>query len=218
MKLDEAWPPSYLWRYLVHRQFQRSHPDTPVMVGNATITLNSWLKPTDIGFEWGSGQSTTWIAPRVAQLTSIEHDRQWHALIAERLQQRGLADKVDYQLIEAPGGQLDEPQASAYARAIDRIDDASLDFVIVDGQMRLRCMERALDKLRPMGLLVLDGANRYVPNDFERGHTTVRIFRSTPLNEEWAAVLVRLADWRAIHTTDMLWDTRLWVKPPGPSC
>ena len=213
MKLNEAWPPSYLWRYLVHRQFQRTHPDTPVMVGNATISLQSWLRPTDVGFEWGSGQSTTWLAPRVGQLTSIEHDTQWHALIHERLTDRGLIDKVDYRLVPAEGAQLEEPDGSPYAHAITDIADASLDFAIVDGQMRLRCMQQVMPKLKPMGLLVLDGANRYLPNDFEGGHTTVRINRSQPLNDEWAEIHQALQSWRGIHHTDMLWDTRMWVKP-----
>lgn len=214
MKLVEAWPPSYLWRYLVHRQFQRSHPGTPVMVGNATVTLASWLRPSDVGFEWGSGQSTTWIAPRVAHLTSIEHDHEWHARVVAKLDELCLADRVDYRHVEATGTQFDEPSNSPYAHAIDAVEDGSLDFVVVDGQMRLRCMQCAIDKLKPMGLLVLDGANRYVPNDFEGGHTTVRVNRSEPLNAEWAAVLERLASWRAIHTTDMLWDTRMWVRGP----
>ena len=213
MKLSEAWPPSYLWRYLVHRQFQRTHPDTPVMVGNATISLQSWLRPSDVGFEWGSGQSTTWLAPRVGQLTSIEHDTQWHSLIQKRLTDRGLSDKVDYRLVSAEGGQLEEPQDSPYAHAIRDIADASLDFAIVDGQMRLRCMQQVMPKLKPMGLLVLDGANRYLPNDFEGGHTTVRINRSQPLNDEWAEIHQALQSWRGIHHTDMLWDTRMWVKP-----
>lgn len=213
MKLDDLWPPSYLWRYLVHRHFQRTHPDTPVMVANAIITLNSWLRPTDVGFEWGSGQSTSWLASRVGQLTSVEHDPQWHSLVSSRLEKLGLQDKVNYQLVEADGGQMNEPELSPYAHAIDTVADHSLDFAIVDGQMRLRCMQRVMPKLKPTGLLVLDGANRYVPNPLEAGHTTVRIHRSQPLNEEWAEVLNQLADWRAIHTTDMLWDTRMWVKP-----
>ncbi|MDH3669485.1 MAG: hypothetical protein OEN23_21420, partial [Paracoccaceae bacterium] len=119
MKLNEVWPPSYFWRYLVHRQFQRSHPDTPVIVGNAIITLNSWLRPTDTGFEWGSGQSTTWLAARVDHLISIEHDAQWHQRIKTRLEERCLLNRVDYRFVEAPEGQMDEPRDSDYAHAID---------------------------------------------------------------------------------------------------
>jgi hypothetical protein len=206
-------PPPHLWRYLVQRYFQRTYPDTPVVVANASVLLNAWLKPTDRAFEWGSGRSTTFFARRVGSLTSIEHDPAWYEQVKGRLAEEGLAGKVDYRLVPAPAGQMEEPEDSPYARAIDAVPDGSLDLVIVDGQMRLRCAERSLGKLKPMGLLVIDGANRYLPNDFEGGHTTLRVWRDEPLDEGWRALSARLADWRAIHTTDFLWDTRMWVKP-----
>lgn len=206
-------PPRHLWRYLVQRYFQRTYPDTPVVVANASVLLNAWLRPTDRAFEWGSGRSTIFFARRVGSLISVEHDQQWYSEVQKRLKREGLEHKVDYRLISAIGDQMDEPQESPYAKAIDAVPDGSLDFVIVDGQMRLRCAERALDKLKPMGLLVIDGANRYLPNDFEGGHTTLRIWRDEPLNESWSHLLDRLKDWRAIHTTDFLWDTKMWVKP-----
>lgn len=215
-KPTDLWPPAHLWRYLVQRYFQRTYPETPVVVANASVILNAWLKPTDRAFEWGSGRSTTWIAPRVASLISVEHDAGWHDQVNRKLERMNLDHKVDYRLIPAPGGQMDEPKDSPYAHAIDAVPDGSLDFVIVDGQMRLRCAERALDKLKPMGLLVIDGANRYIPNMFEGRPLTLRVWRETPLNEDWARLLERLAPWRAIHTTDYLWDTRMWVKPAAP--
>jgi hypothetical protein len=52
--------------------------------------------------------------------------------------------------------------------------------------MRLRCVEKAPTKLKPGGLLLLDGANRYLPNRFEAGFTTIQHRRSEPLNEEWS--------------------------------
>lgn len=213
VKLSDL-PPPHLWRYLVQRYFQRTYPDTPVVVANASVLLNAWLRPTDKAFEWGSGRSTIFFARRVGSLISVEHDESWHHEVQSRLQREGLANKVDYRLIPAPGGQLDEPKDSPYAMAIDAVPDRSLDFVIVDGQMRLRCAERALDKLKPMGLLVIDGANRYIPNAFEGSHLTLRVWRDEPLNEEWRDLLERLKNWRAMHTTDFLWDTRMWVKPP----
>jgi hypothetical protein len=207
-------PPNHLWRYLVQRYFQRTYPDTPVVVANASVLLDAWLRPTDRAFEWGSGRSTTFFARRVGSLVSIEHDAAWYDQVKRRLKHDGVSDKVDYRLIPAPGDQMHEPENSPYAMAIDEIPDGSLDFVIVDGQMRLRCAERALGKLKPMGLLVIDGANRYLPNPFEGGHTTLRVWRDEPLNDEWRALAERLKDWRAIHTTDFLWDTRMWVRPP----
>jgi SAM-dependent methyltransferase len=213
----EKLNPSYLWRYLVQQAFQRRHPDAPVIVANAVIILDNWLRRTDRGLEWGSGRSTIWLASRVAHLVAVEHDPTWHARVKSELAARGLADKVDYRLIEAPSDQMAEPWGHAYAGVADAIEDDSLDFVLVDGQMRLRCAENALAKLKPGGLLVLDGANRYLPNRFEGGFTTIQHTRSEPLSDEWRRLESQLRHWRAMNTSDGLWDTRMWVKPTSAS-
>ena len=212
MKREKLWPP-YLWRYLVQQNFQRSHPDAPVMVANAVFILNAWLKPSDRGIEWGSGRSTAWLASRCAGLLTVEHDAAWHARTREQLSALGVADRVDYRLIPAEGDQMAEPPDHPYAMVADEFDDGSLDFAIADGQMRLRCAERAVAKLKPGGLLVVDGANRYLPNRVGDGFTTIQHIRQEPLNEEWRAFRDRLSGWRAMHTSDGLWDTRFWVKP-----
>jgi hypothetical protein len=106
-----------------------------------------------------------------------------------------------------------EPLEHLYAGVADEVADATLDFVLVDGQMRLRCAEKALAKLKPGGLLALDGANRYLPNAFEGRFTTIQHTRTEPLNQEWRRVQERLRTWRAIGTSDGLWDTRFWIKP-----
>jgi hypothetical protein len=212
VKREKLYPP-YLWRYLVREAFLRQHPEVPVMVANAVLILDSWLKPTDRGLEWGSGRSTTWLASRVGHLVTVEHDPGWHARVARDLQSRGLATKVDYRLVEAPYDQLAEPADHPYAAIAEEIEDGTLDFAVVDGQMRLRCVEKAPTKLKSGGLLVLDGANRYLPNRFEGGFTTIQLARSEPLNQDWRRVLEQLSDWRAMNTSDGLWDTRLWIKP-----
>ena len=183
-----------------------------MIVANAVIILDHWLRPTDRGLEWGSGRSTTWLAARVGHLVTVEHDPAWHARVRGRLEARGLAAKVDYRLIAAPGDQMAEPPEHPYAAVADALPDGSLDFALIDGQMRLRCAQKALAKLRPGGLLVLDGANRYLPNRLEDGFTTVQHRRSEPLDEEWAELADRLRSWRAMNTSDGLWNTRLWVK------
>lgn len=218
MKWEKLWPP-YLWRYLAQQAFHRQHPETALIVANAVMILDHWLRSTDRGLEWGSGRSTKWLAMRVAHLVSVEHDPVWHERVKADLEARGLASKVDYRLVEAPGNQMAEPLGHAYASVANEIEDASLDFALIDGQMRLRCAEKALAKLKPGGLLVLDGANRYLPNRFESGFTTIQYRRSEPLNEEWHELAERLRDWRAMITSDGLWDTRFWMKPglPPPS-
>jgi tRNA A58 N-methylase Trm61 len=212
MKLREFYPP-YLWRFLVQRSFHRTHPETPLLVANAVILLDNWLKPSDRGIEFGSGRSTSWLAQRLAHLTSVEHDARWYQRVVKRIAQRGLADKVDYRLIAAAGEQMDEPKDHPYAAVADEMADESLDFALVDGQMRLRCLQRVMPKLKPGGLLALDGANRYLPNRFEEGHTTIQVVRNQALNEEWQQAADSLKAWRWINTSDGLWDTRFWVKP-----
>jgi hypothetical protein len=209
----EKLNPFYLWRYAVQQAFQRQHPEAPVIVANAVIILDNWLRSTDHGLEWGSGRSTTWLAARVAHLVAVEHDPAWHTRVKRELESRGLASKVDYRLIEAPRNQMHEPLAHPYAAVADEFSDEALDFALVDGQMRLRCVEKVLPKLKAGGLLVLDGANRYLPNHFEGGFTTIQHTRTEPLNQEWQSLLERLRDWRAMNTSDGLWDTRFWVKP-----
>ena len=212
MKWRELAPP-YLWRSWQQRSFHRAHPDAPLIVASAVILLDTWLRPTDRGLEWGSGRSTAWLAARLAHLVTVEHDQVWHARVSQQLRGRDLAGKVDYRLVPAPAQQMDEPLDHPYAGVADELADGSLDVVLVDGQMRLRCMQKVLAKLKPGGLLVLDGANRYVPNRFDRGFTTVQIRREEPLTEEWRHVLDGLRDWRWMNTTDGLWDTRLWIRP-----
>lgn len=212
MRFEKLYPP-YLWRYLAQQAFHRHHPEVPLIVANAVMILDNWLRPTDSGLEWGSGRSTTWLATRVAHLVSVEHDPTWHERVTRELEARGLAAKVDYRLVEAPRTQMAEPLGHAYANVADEIEDATLDFALVDGQMRLRCTEKVLAKLKLGGLLVLDGANRYLPNRFEGGFTTIQHRRSEPLDEEWRTLAKRLRDWRALVTSDGLWDTRFWVKP-----
>ncbi|MCA9471710.1 MAG: class I SAM-dependent methyltransferase [Nitrospirales bacterium] len=212
MKIREIHP-SYLWRFGVQRIFHRTYPETPLLTSSAVILLDNWLKPTDLGLEYGSGRSTIWIARRIAKLTTVEHEAVWFNRVQQKIAHSGLSGKIDYRLIPTNGGQMDEPYDHPYALVADEMEDTSLDFVLIDGQMRLRCLERALPKLKSGGLLVLDGANRYVPNSFESKHTTIQLFRDEPLDGEWREILSLLRPWRWINTTDGLWDTRLWVKP-----
>jgi predicted O-methyltransferase YrrM len=193
--------------------FRRRHPEAPAIVANAVILLDNWLRPTDRGLEWGSGRSTIWLASRVAHLLSVEHNPVWHARVRDAIAARGLAARVVYRLIDAPDDQMAEPLGHPYAGVADEIADASLDFVVVDGQMRLRCTEKALVKLKPGGLLALDGANRYLPNAFEGSFTTIQHTRREPLNQDWQRLQERLVTWRSMSTSDGLWDTRFWIKP-----
>jgi hypothetical protein len=82
---------------------------------------------------------------------TVEHDPVWHGKVEADIRARGLAVKIDHRLIGAVGDQLDEPYDHPYAKVADEFADQSLDFAVVDGQMRKRCIERAIDKIKPGG-------------------------------------------------------------------
>jgi predicted O-methyltransferase YrrM len=46
-----------------------------------------------------------------------------------------------------------------YAEVIDDVVDGSLDFIVVDGHFREACLRRAVNKLRPGGLLIIDNTD-----------------------------------------------------------
>jgi len=194
--------------------FERKNPKCPWLTPDAIRALQDSLKPTDVGFEFGSGRSTIWIAKRTKFLHSVEHDASWHSIVTAQIRDNGLAEKVHYQL-SPETNVVDDlmPEEHPYVAGLTSAADNTLDFVLVDGIMRLTCVRLAIRKLKPGGLLILDNANRYVPNLFEEGHSTVRDFLAKPLNEDWAETCAVLSSWRGFNTSNGLSDTRFWIKP-----
>jgi hypothetical protein len=70
-----------------------------------------------------------------------------------------------------------------------------------------------IPKLKPGGLLILDNANRYLPNPALGGYATVHEPRSEPRTPAWARLARELESWRQGLLTDRLWDTRVWMRP-----
>lgn len=115
------------------------------------------------GLEWGSGRSTIWFAQRLSKITSVEHNKDWHALVKEKLARKGLQN-VDYKMIP-----LDHPaeepthakyeKTPSYVSVANELPDASLDFIVIDGHYRQACVLAALPKLKVGGLLLIDNSN-----------------------------------------------------------
>ena len=133
--------PPFFWRYLAQRAFHRAHPEAPLIVANAVILLDSWIKPSDRGLEWGSGRSTGWLAARLDHPVTIEHDQVWYDRVGARIaaRQPGRQGRLpaDPGTRGADGGAAG---GATYAGVADEVADQSLDLVLIDGQMRLRCM------------------------------------------------------------------------------
>ncbi len=207
--------PRYAWRRFVQWRFQNQHPDAPWLTENAVYAFDQWLRPTDRGFEYGAGRSTLWFARHCAHVTSVEGHRAWYEKVKKMFADHGMDDRIDLHFVEAHPMDTEDDPNHPYARVIDKFEDESLDWVLVDGCLRGRCMEAAMPKLKPGGLLALDNANFYFPNEFEGYSRTPAMPRRQFKSPLWESLADRLADWRSIPNSDGIFETRFWIKPVG---
>lgn len=207
MRSFRHWTPRYIWdRFtdILHRQIQ---PERPWLAPTANVFLESFLRKTDIGLEFGSGRSTIWFARRVAFLTSVEHDRVWHERIKELLNKHCLFN-VNY--LFYPYDVAEEEDKSHYVRTSHHFADNSLDFALVDGIYREACALASVDKIRPGGILIIDNANWYLPSDSRSANSRSR--EEGPASARWGRLLDKVARWRCLWTTGVH-DTAIFIKP-----
>jgi hypothetical protein len=104
------------------------------------------LKNTFSVFEFGSGNSTKWLSKRVADITSIEHDKVWFDKL-----QNTMPSNVQLIYKElTPNGE--------YANYI-KGTGKKYDIIVVDGRDRINCVKNSVDSLSDNGVLVLDNSN-----------------------------------------------------------
>lgn len=195
MRLRNLLRPFYLAGRLQNWLYEKRHPDHPWLAPGAIAWLERHLHPDMRGWEWGSGRSTLWFARHLRALTSIENDAAWFAAVSQSLTQAGIHN-VDLRHIP-----LDHSEADTYRSdytplprnpaAILAEDDASLDFVVVDGWYRPVCARAALSKLKPGGILLIDNTDW---NDPPHLHVPV--------------------DWPLVHRSrNVLTETSIWRRP-----
>ena len=191
------WTPTYVVDPLRAFGNQRRHPEWPWLTADMVRILQTWLRPSDRGLEWGSGRSTIWFAQRVASVFSLEHDDAWGKWVRATLSQHGLHN-VEHHLIVSQ---------EQYVTA----GHGEFDFILVDGMDGTRdlCALRAVSLLRPGGALIVDNCNWFLPSN-SRSPNSVR---QSPATEKWAEFLAKVAAWRMIWTSNGVTDTALWIKP-----
>jgi len=113
-------------------------------------------------FEWGSGGSTVWLTGKGAEVIAIECKAEWQHLVQDR------SPDADVRFIPGAdtGSLRSEAQFSEFAdykpffddyvAAIDGFADDTFDLIVIDGISRCHCAERAAEKVRPNGIVVLD--------------------------------------------------------------
>jgi predicted O-methyltransferase YrrM len=143
--------------------------DVPWWTYRAIDEVERWLRaraaPARV-FEYGSGASTVWLSRRAESVTSVEHDEGFANLMRELLAPldntcmlvRPPASSVAPRVPSAKEGYAGF-DFSAYVDALEETE-GTFDLVIVDGRARERCLERALPRLAPDGLVVFDNSRR----------------------------------------------------------
>lgn len=158
--------PAYL-RHLPCWRRQPADLELPWFSYGAIRFLKSWLRPTHRVFEYGSGGSTLFFAPRVETVLAVENDAGWQARVAEHIRVRGLRN-ASVEFHPLANDELATFMASSFA---NRIRSGTWDVVVVDchpgfyasryGYIRPAAVELAMEQLNPHGIIVLDDCWMY---------------------------------------------------------
>ena len=120
--------------------------ERPWISYDAQVVIARHLSPASRVLEFGSGMSTLWYGRHAGQVISLEHDRQWHELIARRLEGLG---NVDCRYVE---------DTETY---LARTPDEAFDLIMIDGRARLICTLFAMTHLAPGGIIYLDNCDKH---------------------------------------------------------
>ncbi len=187
-------------RYLVDRARlalrERHHPDAPWLVSEAVDLLGQWLRPDDVVIEWGSGRSTTWFLDHGARVHAVEHHEGWAETVRTGARGRPLELVV-----------VDPDDPDGYAGAHPELD--AVDVALVDGIHRHQCTARAVELVRPGGLLVVDNVERYLPSESRAPEA----IGASGLDPAWRSLAPVLAEWRGWWYSDGVTDTAIWIRP-----
>lgn len=195
--------PRYVYNRLGVLIDERLRPDNPWLTAYAVRLLETMIRPTDTGIEFGSGRSTLWIGKRLRHLTSVEHDIAWHSKVQNTVYQAGLSNRVDCRLAQ---------DDDSYLNLFNELGDSSVDFCLIDGRLRDECAIRMLPKLRPGSLLVVDNVNRYLPNDKTHSPDSRR-HADGCASGKWSVFNKETENWRYVWTSNGITDTALYICP-----
>ena len=98
-------------------------------------------------FEYGSGNSTLWFAPKVKSVVSVEHDKSFFDL---KLQEISALNNVDYQHITLAEGYSD--------KILEFTNE--FDIVVIDGRDRVACAKNCIKALKQDGIVIWDNSDR----------------------------------------------------------
>ena len=123
-------------------------PKVPMISYRARRVIAAMLKPQSKMIEFGSGNSTPWFAARAGMIVSIEDDKNWYGHVQNLLKEMDIRNVSHVMRTEKNYADL------------SNIDDATLDFALVDGTDREGCIRSVVPKLKPGAFLYLDNSDK----------------------------------------------------------
>jgi len=145
----------------------------PYMPQEMIDWLGSHLTKDMRVFEWGSGGSTLFIAPRVKSIITIESSKRWYIKVLLSVIFNLVFNCRLKLILPEPASRQSkqtEPYRSSgkyghltykkYVEAIDSYPDVYFDLIIVDGRCRTQCLLHARTKVKRGGSILLDDADR----------------------------------------------------------
>jgi len=215
------WRNIVSWNYLVDRmdfnfintvinqsRFEYSHPLHPWITPDMIKILQNLLREDDVGFEFGSGNSTVWFAQNTKFIHSVEHDRGWFNKVKKMIQIHHLKLNTDLIYVK-------QQTEIEYIKPISKIKNNSLDYCFVDGIFRDQCVLSCIPKLKSSGILIVDNVDNYFPKN--KISVSVRYkrdnYNKTVSPKKMKLIYETLSDWRKIWTSTGIQDTALWIKP-----
>lgn len=204
------WTPRYIINRLAEKIYRLTHRRLPWLSPQANHLLKHYLRPSQIGLEFGSGRSTIWLAKHLSHLTSFEHNPIWYEKVKHWLEE-GRLKNVDYLLKSREQDKEPEGIGSEYINTISLFSNNSFDFILVDGVYRAECANRVIPKLKNGGILVIDNANLYLPCQSHSPHS--RTQESGPSSARWDEFLQAVRGWETIWTSNGVSDTAFFFKP-----
>lgn len=149
----------------------------PWITSDATKWMERYLSKEMVVFEYGSGGSTLYIAPRVKKIISLEYDVSWYKKIRfyirfnninncqlELIKPELEANKKHYSSksfdYKSSNGYYSDFSFEKYCKYINTFPDKYFDLIIVDGRSRNSCVLESMKKIKDGGYILLDDSQR----------------------------------------------------------
>ena len=117
------------------------------------------LQPSHNIFEFGSGSSTLFFAPRVQKVVALESNKKWREIMQIKQQNLGYKNIEIVLMEDALQNQEYEKFASRQKKSSE-ISQEKFDFIIIDSLKRFACAQNSITALKPGGAIILDDSER----------------------------------------------------------